>query len=175
MIRAIIVFLMILCLACGTARGVTMIKQEEIKILVQVAREYDLSQEDTLILLAIREQENGSWGNEFGVIAAKGSDLRTQAQWCAGSIKKNRERYHQLLQDGVYNGSRRNVHSKEIGDIDFVEFMGYYGSPTGYGWAPIDAPGMSEKDIKLNKHWASGVRSLVEKNRQVFKERGMDV
>ena len=171
----VILLLVLLMLQILGYRVDKMVKQDEIKVIVQVARQYDLSQEDTLLLISIREQEGGAWGSEYGVTAAKGTDLRTQAQWCAGSIKANRARYHHYLQDGVYTGSRRNVHAKEVGTIDFISFMGYSGGPTGYGWAPIDAPGMSEKDIKLNKNWAPGVRNLVEKNRQIFKERGLEI
>lgn len=58
-------------------------------------------------------------------------------------------------------------------DIDFDEFMGYYGSPTGYGYAPIHAPGLSENEQKLNKNWAGNLRSLTEKYSKRIREKGV--
>lgn len=73
--------------------------QEEV-VIRRVAREYNLSAEETRLLLAIRKFENGRTGLEFGV----GQDyprhrarrypkdplrsLELQARWAAGTIKK---------------------------------------------------------------------------------------
>lgn len=128
--------------------------KNELPIIVAIAREEGLTREDTLMLLAIREAENGPKGYEYGVKAARGTDLETQARWCARSIKKNHERYQMFLQGG-YQGSKRYVKYED--GIDFVEFMAYYGGPTGYGWAPM---------CPENSRWANNVRYRIDKFRK---------
>jgi len=153
-------------------------REREWPVILKVAREYDLSQEQTLMLLAMREAENGPPGHEFGVMPAKGTDLETQAKWAAGSIKANTERYNILRQTGTYQGSRRSIGlSPATGtpfpqDSDFVEFMGYYGGPTGYGWTPIHAPEMKEEEREQHKNWVPNVRRITEQLRKEFKEKG---
>lgn len=159
-------------------------RQREWPIIIQVAREYNLSQEDTVMLLAIRDSELGGKGNEFGVRAVRGTDLKTQAQWAAGSIRANRERYRKLMQEGKWSGSRVEIRLAEEGeedrpfwvvppDIDFVDFMAYHAGKTGYGYAPIHAPELSKEEIKLNKNWSRNVRSIMEKHTKTFQERGL--
>ncbi|MGQ9473117.1 MAG: hypothetical protein ACUVQZ_07065 [Candidatus Caldatribacteriaceae bacterium] len=58
-----------------------------------------------------RSAERGRKGVEFGVVAAKGTDLKTQAEWACASIQKNFERF----QEG-----------------DFIAFL-------GSRWAPVGA------------------------------------
>jgi len=163
--------------------------QREWPTLIKIAREKGLSPEDTVLLLAIRDAEAGPPGYEFGVKAAKNTNLEEQARWAAGSIKANRTRYQQLMQEGRYQGSRRTIGlvdvikpsenaiigriPKMVEDIDFPEFMAYYGSPTGYGWAPIHSPNMPESESKLNKNWAKNVRKLQAKYTRMLKEKGM--
>jgi hypothetical protein len=83
--------------------------QREWPVILQVAREYDLDPAQTIMLLAMREAENGPKGFEFGVKPAKNTNLETQARWAAGSIKQNTIRYNKLMQEGVYRGARRSV------------------------------------------------------------------
>ena len=99
----------------GTIPKQTAFKTEiEMPIILKVAKEYKLTPEDTTLLFAIRKAENGPKGYEFGVKAAKGTDLETQAKWAAGSIKANRERYYALLQSGpVSQGDTLSPHFKK--------------------------------------------------------------
>ena len=127
--------------------------KKEIPVIVKVAIEYKLGLEDTYLLLAIRDAENGSKGNEFGVQVAKNSNLETQARYAARSIKLNRARYADYVR-GEYQGSRRKVTFKEYPNLDFIEFMAYYGGPTAYGWAPLS--------VKGNETWAKNVRDRME-------------
>jgi hypothetical protein len=127
-------------------------------------------------------------GYEFGVLAAKGTDLEEQARWAAVSIEANRIRYRQLMQEGIYRGNQRAIaivgSKAAIGyskiyivspNIEFIEFMAHYGAPTGYGWCPIHAPNMSKKDIEKNSHWVNNVRSIMKKYEKLFKEKGVIV
>lgn len=155
--------------------------------LMQIAREYNLSPEDSILLLAIRDVEAGPKGFEMGVKAAKNTNLDEQARWTAGSIRANRKRYQGLQQEGFYMGSNRSVINgvfsipkEALGrqgvilkdEIDFPEFMGYYGSPTGFGWAPIHGD-MPKDEVKANKNWVGNVRKLTEKYTKLFKEKGV--
>ena len=173
---------LVVMLLAEVCMGMTDRQKAEWPLLIMVAQTYDLSREDSLMLLAIRDAEGGGKGYEFGVKAARGSDLATQAQWCAGSIRANRGRYRTLLQEGVYRGSMREVRLEGAQEAkndafrvvviekpDFVEFFSYYGSPTGFGWAPIHAI-MPAHDKRSNKNFAPNVRRLMEKYEQMFKQ-----
>jgi len=242
-------------------------QQREWPIILQVAADKKLNPEQTLMLLAIRDAENGPPGYEFGADDVRGTDLKTQAGSAAQSIKNNQARYQKLRQDGIvdqsfdginaafrrivsigmpedaalgedeeksfmewYRGEaeKRGLHptpgadkyayraywkamneekakmglDKESGemhypseykmegymtpeegkrrgfiavprDMDFVEYMGYYGSPTGYGYAPIHASDVKPEVVELNKNWSKNVRSYMEKYRKHFQEKGV--
>lgn len=117
--------------------------------------------DDLILLQAIREAENGPDGYEFGVKAAKGTDLKTQAKWTLRSIINNKKRYCQFIEGGEYQGSLRTVYYQE--GLDFIEFMGYYGSPTGYGWVPIHMETLPKSEIELNKNWSRNVKKFYAK------------
>jgi hypothetical protein len=108
---------------------------EELPAIFEVARRYFPENESYpvnpyALLLAIREAERGRKGFEFGIVAVKDTDLRTQAEWACATVKKNFERFR---------GS---------GEKDFIAFL-------GKRWAPIGA----ENDPKgLNKFWVDNVR-----------------
>lgn len=144
--------------------------EKEWPVLLQVAKQYNLSTSDLALLLAIRDAENGPEKNEFGVKAARNTDLKTQAKWAAGSIVANRKRYQDLLVSGKYEGSRRTIELKDGKAPSFVDFMAYMGSPTGYGWAPIHAPDMPVSEIKLNKAWSKNVSALMDKYKEEVKQ-----
>jgi len=146
-------------------------------VIISVASAEGLSPEDMVMLLAIRDAENGPAGLEFGAMDVKNTDLMTQARSAARSLKNNKKRYDKYVQEGAYKGSRRTVTLKsDEKPMDFTEFMAYYGSPTGYGYAPIHSPELKEvKDshISVNKNWAPNVRKLTEQYQKQFKERGV--
>lgn len=142
-----------ICLLTAMAYEGEAMDKKEIPIIVKVAIEHKLGLEDTYMLLAMRDAENGGKGNELGVVMAKGTNLETQAKYAARSIKLNRARYADYMR-GEYQGSRRRVTFKDYPNLDFVTFMAYYGGPTGYGWAPLS--------VKGNENWDKNVRNRVE-------------
>jgi hypothetical protein len=113
---------------------------EELPVILEVARRYFPENEfypvnPYALLLAIREAERGRKGFEFGIVAVKGTDLRTQAEWACATVKKNFERF------------------RASGEKDFIAFL-------GKRWAPIGA----ENDPKgLNRFWADNVRFFYHK------------
>lgn len=90
------------------------------------------------ILLAIRKAENGPAGFEFGVVAAKGTNLDTQAGWAAATVVKNYRRFAKL-------------HGIDINDCkdwwvdDFIKYLGNI-------YCPPSA------DLAGNKHWINNVK-----------------
>jgi hypothetical protein len=68
----------------------------EIKIINQVADEYNLKDDARTLLLVIRIVENGAVGREFGVLTPQAmryptnpeKSFITQCRWAAGTIKK---------------------------------------------------------------------------------------
>lgn len=61
---------------------------KEIKIINQVADEYELKGKARLLLFVIRKIEAGRQGREFGVLNSKATDFISQARWAAGTIAK---------------------------------------------------------------------------------------
>jgi hypothetical protein len=113
---------------------------EELPVILEIARRYfpenaSYPVNPYALLLAIREAERGRKGFEFGIVAAKDTDLRTQAEWACATVKKNFERFR---------GS---------GEKDFIAFL-------GKRWAPVGA----ENDPKgLNRFWVDNVRFFYER------------
>ena len=102
-------------------------------IMNHVAEEYKLNPAQHKLLKAIRKQENGGPGREFGVLHPDAMRYKddpyksyvTQAHWAAGTIKK---RY--------------------TGDVDKFAKR----------WAPVGA----KNDPKgLNKNWAKNVKKFM--------------
>ena len=89
------------------------------------------------LILAIREAEKGRKGFEFGVIAVKDTDLKTQCEYACATVKKNFERF------------------RESGEKDFIAFL-------GRRYAPLNVP---NDPHNLNRHWVSNVRWFYERFR----------
>lgn len=108
---------------------------EELSTILEIARRYFPRDENYpvnpyALILAIREAERGRKGFEFGIVAAKNTDLKTQCEWACATVKKNFERF------------------RESGEKDFIAFL-------GRRWAPIGA----ENDPQgLNRYWVDNVR-----------------
>jgi len=68
---------------------------EENLIIWQAAKRNGLSDDDYILLLAIRKSENGGDGKEFGVKHPKAwnTDLNTQARWAAATVKNHHNRF----------------------------------------------------------------------------------
>lgn len=91
------------------------------------------------ILLAIRKAENGPAGFEFGVVAAKGTNLDKQAGYAAATIVKNYSRFRDSI------GLRGEL--KEWWAEDFIGFLACRYCPPS-----VDLEG-HENWIKNVKHW----------------------
>ena len=160
----------------------------EWKEILIAAKRNNLENDKIPILLGMREQENGPPGYEYGYKPTRGTDLDKQAGGAAFQIGKDYERYLQFLKDGVYLApyARRAVvlgDTKYEGGLpvkrlekapDLVEFVGSYGGATGYGYAPVEGPEMSDKERELNKSWVKGVRSFTKQIEDYFKAKGVD-
>ncbi|HSV31608.1 MAG TPA: hypothetical protein VLH40_06260 [Atribacteraceae bacterium] len=90
------------------------------------------------LMLAIREAEKGRAGREFGVMhpKAKNTDLRTQAAWCAGTIRANFQRF-----------------ADQTNFTDYIAFLGSRYAPLGAANDPQN----------LNRHWPGNVRFFYER------------
>ncbi len=116
----------------------------ELDTIMEVAREYfpdphkDHPVNPFALMLAIREAEKGRAGLEFGIMHPKAiyTDLRTQAAWCAATIRANFTRFKNQDQYA-----------------DYVDFLGSRYAPAG---ADND-PG------NLNQHWPGNVRFFYER------------
>ncbi|MCX7949737.1 MAG: hypothetical protein N2509_06450 [Treponemataceae bacterium] len=83
------------------------------------------------LLLAIRAAERGRPGFEFGIVAAKDTDLKTQCEYACRTIQNTFERFQ-----------RENQKS------DFIAFLGARYAPRG-----------AENDpTNLNQYWVKNVR-----------------
>jgi hypothetical protein len=90
-----------LCVAAAFPAKAALIPPGEWAMIRQVAVNYDLSDEDTWLLAAIRRHENGRPGLEFGVGGPMDSGHRAhryrdgvksfyvQAAWAAGTIRRH--------------------------------------------------------------------------------------
>ncbi len=108
---------------------------EELSTILSVARRYFAEGKDYpvnpyALLLAIREAERGRKGFEFGIVAARDTNLKTQTEWACATIKKNFERF------------------QKSGEEDFIAFL-------GKRWAPVGAENDPEG---LNRYWVDNVR-----------------
>lgn len=86
--------------------------------------------------LAVRKQENGPPGLEFGVMAAKGTDLEEQARWAVCTFIKNIQRWERTENDGTVES--------------YIQFL-------GNRWAPI---GAENDPNNLNQFWVGNVTEL---------------
>ncbi|KKL62975.1 hypothetical protein LCGC14_2179820 [marine sediment metagenome] len=87
------VYWIIFALLCPTCAAVQEVCASEIEIIRAAIRNKCTSKTDFAILLAIRLQENGRAGLEFGIMHPDANDLDSQAGWCAATIVKNRKRW----------------------------------------------------------------------------------
>jgi len=81
---------------CPTCEAVQKVCESELDTIVRAAiRNECTGKENFRILLAVRLQENGGPGKEFGIKhpRAWGTDLDTQAGWAAATITKSRFRW----------------------------------------------------------------------------------
>ena len=112
-----------------------MIEPWQRQIILEVATEYGV---DPDLLAALRLTENGRKGREFGVLhpgAMIGDDpqvtpaasFRTQAQWAAGTISKNAQRYQKAYEKPAFRYTE-----------DFVRFFSERYAPVGAGNAPTN-------------------------------------
>lgn len=96
------------------------------------------------LMLAVRKQENGREGLEFGVMAAKGTDLEEQARWAVVTFLKNIERWERAVREGNW---KPKYPSREL---DYIAYL-------GNRWAPV---GASNDPAGLNQYWIPNVQRL---------------
>lgn len=94
--------------------------------------------------LAVRKQENGDAGLEFGVMAAKGTDLEEQTRWAVVTFLKNIERWERARKNGEWKPQNSNP------ELDYIVYL-------GNRWAPI---GVANDPFGLNKYWIPNVQKL---------------
>lgn len=97
-------------------------------------KRYPLPINPYAFMLAIRTAEGGRKGFEFGVMAAKDTDLEEQAAWTICTIIKNNLRWHMLRKQ-----------------IPHLSYIAYFGGR----WCPADA---DNDPHGLNKHWIPNVK-----------------
>lgn len=96
------------------------------------------------LMLAVRRQENGRPGLEFGVMAAKGTDLEEQARWAVVTFLKNIERWERATREGNWRPKYPNR------ELDYIAYL-------GNRWAPV---GASNDPAGLNQYWIPNVQRL---------------
>ena len=96
------------------------------------------------LMLAVRKQENGKPGIEFGVMAARGTDLEEQARWAIVTFIKNIQRWERALQNNSWKRTNSNL------ELDYIAFL-------GKRWAPI---GVVNDPLGLNRYWVPNVQKL---------------
>jgi len=94
------------------------------------------------LMLAVRKQENGKPGLEFGVMAAKDTDLEEQARWAIVTFIKNIQRWER--KEGGWKTKFSNP------EQDYIAFL-------GNRWAPV---GAINDPLGLNKYWIPNVQQL---------------
>ena len=127
---------------------------EEIPLILAIVDEYtekyqtivDRNKDINLyaLSLAVRRQENGGKGIEFGVMAAKGTDLEEQARWAVVTFLKNEERWERAMREGNWKPQYQNR------ELDYITYL-------GNRWAPV---GASNDPAGLNKYWIPNVQRL---------------
>jgi len=127
-----IIFALLCVLFCPTAAAVQEVCASELDTIVKAAiRNKCTGKENFRILMAIRLQENGGPGMEFGIKGhPDANDLDSQAGWAAATIVKTRQRW---LQDGR--------------PCDFIQYLGCRYCP------PSDDP-------EGHKNWVKNVKIL---------------
>jgi len=122
---------MIFAFFCPTASAVQEVCASELDTIVKAAiRNKCTGRENFRILLAIRLQENGEPGLEFGIMHPDANDLDSQAGWAAATIVKNRQRWLRAGRPG-----------------DFITFLGMRYCPPSV-------------DLEGHKNWVRNVTYL---------------
>ena len=111
--------------------------EDEWPLLIKLAEEHSLTSPQILFLLALREVESGTTGNEFNVKTVQNTSLKEQALWAIGSIRANEKRYQKYL---IENSNTP----------DYVSFFAVLGGPYGNGY-----------HIKGSTKWALRMREFI--------------
>lgn len=96
------------------------------------------------LMLAVRKQENGREGLEFGVMAAKDTDLEEQARWAIVTFIKNIQRWERAIRDNSWKRTNSSL------ELDYIAFL-------GNRWCPV---GAANDPLGLNKYWIPNVQQL---------------
>jgi hypothetical protein len=98
------------------------------------------------LALAVRRQEDGPKGTEFGILhpSARNTNLEEQTRWAVGTFIRNLERWERALRDGSWKKTNLSL------ELDYIAFL-------GSRWAPV---GAANDPLGSNKYWTTNVQKL---------------
>jgi hypothetical protein len=116
---------------------------DEEQQIIQVSAQYGV---DPRLISAIRMQENGGPGREYGVLGIGANSLSAQLRGAAQTIKNFLSAY--ISDTGLSPQSDNGRYT-----TDFISYVAN-GGPSHGGWAPV---GASNDPTNLNQYWLANV------------------
>jgi hypothetical protein len=101
---------------------------------------------DPRLLSAIRMQENGGPGKQYGILGLGAATLSQQLQYAANTIRNTLKRYSNDTGQDPTDGNGRYT-------PDFLSYLAN-GGPSYPGWAPV---GASNDPNNFNQNWLPNV------------------
>ena len=124
-------------------------QQEEV---LDAIADNKLQQHLVPVLLAVGISEGLSEGKEFGILHPKVKPtFRSQAGWCANTIRKNWDRY-------LVGGECRNTDCKVVHKPGVERDMDSYIDYLGHIYCPV---GATNDPTNLNRNWVGNVKFYV--------------
>lgn len=118
-------------------------KQAEIPTIIEVANNYGV---DPLFVAAIRLQENGAEGREYGVLSESAPTYDDQLRTTCVTVRNRILEYNKDNDDLFVLG--------DGGKVGRVEYSLFFIQQFGAKWAPL---GARNDPNNLNKNWIPGV------------------
>jgi len=94
--------------------------QKEWPKLIERGKGLGLTRDQLYFLMALREVEAGSQGNEFNIKAVKGTNYDLQVTLAVKSIIANEKRWQNYIREQSY--------------MDYVSYFIYFAGPQHLGW-----------------------------------------
>lgn len=113
--------------------------------LIDMGKQAGLIPDQLYFLMALREVEGGSEGNEFNIKAVQDTCFEEQAQWAIDSIKKNEQRWQRYILEQSY--------------MDYISFFAYLGGPMRSGWHINESPRVE---------WINNMKQAIERIKNGF-------
>ncbi len=117
--------------------------QDECKLIIDAAH---VAGVDPRFVAAIRKQENGASGREFGVLSVPAKGYDAQLRVTCRSVAHRLHSYY----DDVMDSPLRKTKDDTVYSDDFIEYFGNI-------WSPV---GARNDPRSLNKNWIANVRKL---------------